>query len=1258
MLGWAAFGLWAGLGAALAVSFKVLGSGSYSSLQALSLAGAFAVLGVASAWLTRWLSNRSTSSWGGWIGYLAAVPPALQLGQAAGTIASQFVSGQTTNALIHAATFSLVSGTAASIVLLIGVVAGALCGSILFAAAGRLVPACRLGGLKVTWRSARIAILLAGLAGASGYYMKDRGVLMADEAEPPGKSAWIEREKSVIRAALQQHRFDVLVLPVQAEGASFDRIARSLMARYLAHTVAEQTGLRLPDQTLLARSFDYRARQVDVGEAKRFADAVGARTVIESSVTRGDTAFQFTARVWKRASSETAWTVGASTTLKDLRYSDERPPSLAFREAVGGLVSGLTLGQRPSRPELPSGPPGADAHTIADLLELAAVQVPSARTRALHLQLLATLFGGESQESEGLWERSLVALWNAPGAGDTRALEARAYHRLYRRPYALRLLGAPGSAEERALIAEMNGNVPALEAEAQAVEGDTNRLITQIVLADMYKAFGQTEKLKQLRDALLAKAPVETAILNARLSRNEWFSPEVHADCWALLNRLTMPARDFMGAARQWIYWLYWIPDAVQAHGLRLGRSVDARFERIWRTLGHDWASASTPDRLARWDYADLVFALNRASIRRSIDSMIFMQGIPEAAVDAIDALGRDLAEEPALAQSKAYALDRWGRQVAPDKTAGLFSRSSALAVAVYRWEQGETWISSGVEGLIFERKYDKYLDEPIRWYRRREVAPARQFMDRLHYSKREIEGNIEDARRRLAYAIWNWSPMDELVSWLKRSGDADGVAKVLQDNQHRFVGAAGRGAATAAAAPSPTSQEAQIEALRRSLERDPESRQVRWQLAQAYLEAGRYREVQELWLAYPGFARRDPAQVVALSNAAHEAGAMLFRSGQHALAEPLLLMSVRMGTGSAREMLSAEFLYLMRNDLENALRQALVSEERYRNAQDATRAIVYLHLLGRREEAWRKLLADLHKYEDAVLWIAAFIMHRAEGAGLPAVEEWLAQVAALDRRQTYTTKALRERHAFMIAYLDRDVDSSSIEFVRRVASSNNRSPYYLQIAEGYHALRKRDCVTAAQKLRGPFRDLFQLTVNRSDSILDLLPYMVRALACGGAESEARKVLDEYLAAAGTDSDYLTARGWLEGSTGQHERAIVTLRQASYRVPGFTRRTFPPMYALLEACEALLEQSGNDEYRKLMVDIARRALWNLPFPWAAAFEGKYETDRIDRRVAIGAATILDPGSFRIAQIPAAEREGMKADAARHVSALGTALRKR
>ena len=1208
--------------------------------------------------LSQLLHYGGTLRVGGLAGHVLLAPSAVQLGLFAASFAAKEVMTYHPNGYLAMAAYGSGFCLAAVLVLTIGSAVG-MCVQLACRAAGaNLFPqwTSRPGsGWRPSWKSVRISMLSLALLGTAVY--ADREVILPwPEVKPPVVSEWIERDKSLFRGLLAGHRYDILVLPVETDGPSFDRIERSMMTRYLSQRTAERTGQRLPDPTLLARALDVRARRIEHDDALRLAESMGVRTVLASKVRRDGRSFTTTSRLWSRQSDGAPWTERTGAALANLSFDDQSPPSFAFRDAVDSLLDQLKLGAALPAPAPPS-PIAEEAKPPVDLLRLSSQDGGSATERALRLQLLASLHQQGTVEAETLWERSLVALWRTDDASELgRILEARAYARLARRPCALERLGVPKSPAGLALLAALNGDVPGIEAVIESIGHPGLRLITETELADLYEAYGLDKRLAARRKTLSRLALTDVEPLDFRLSGPDWFRGDVHGKVASALTPVTIVELAWHQQADAWFRWLNWLPDPLGASDLRLALAVERHYGSLWKEKAAEWTVRRATDQTADWDYYELLFAMNRRAMLKTVRSTLHQQGLPKQAIALIESLGDVFSGYPPLVRDHAYALDKIGQTAPRGVQHKLNSESSALALGVYRWEGGESPIAHVAEQFIFERSFDKYLDEPPRAYRT-EFSRSRLQFGRTSVSPQEAERQIADATRRLAYVEGDPGKLRVLVSWLRRAGQVEEALKTVQANRHRFVGTLGRAELIDEVRETVRRGEDPVPIYRVLLDLDPDNWDAHRRLARAYLESGRPLKAQEVYLSFPGFADHEGQNIVALSNRAFEAGFYFYRLGEPRIGEPLFRVANRLRTWSRREVHARELVAVIESDLRRASEQALYQVDRYDDSRAGMRLVMYHYLLGMQDQAWSRFFDFVNRFGDEEPWTAAFVAHRMQGLQGPELERWLAQAKLRDTRRDYLSNALRERHAFMLALHDRAPSNDAVALIRNVARANNDSGYYVQLAEGYVALREGDFAKAAQKLRGPHNDLFNLSIERRHSLSEWLPFIALAHARLGQTKEADKLMADHLGNIGVDSDYLVARGLLDGMAGKHDAAAQSLRLAFHRLTVARTRAFFPGYLLLEACEMLLIDSKNDVYRALIEDFARRLQVEVPHAWAAAFEAKYARDPVSRKLAIAAANILDPKSLRLGQVAEPERQVPRDAAFSHDSLLGASLRR-
>src|SRR5258708_9363798 len=146
----------------------------------------------------------------------------------------------------------------------------------------------------------------------------------------------------------------------------------------------------------------------------------------------------------------------------------------------------------------------------------------------------------------------------------------------------------------------------------------------------------------------------------------------------------------------------------------------------------------------------------------------------------------------------------------------------------------------------------------------------------------------------------------------------------------------------------------------------------------------------------------------------------------------------------------SRELLALQRNDMPEALRQAQLQVGRYNDSWAGMRYLMYLALLGRSAETWSEFADLANRFGDADVWMAAFLAPRMQGLeGGGALLGWLADQHSRDTRRNSLSGALRERHAFMLLFIDRPPSDEALRTMQQVTAANNQAHYYVDLAQG-----------------------------------------------------------------------------------------------------------------------------------------------------------------------------------------------------------------
>jgi len=119
----------------------------------------------------------------------------------------------------------------------------------------------------------------------------------------------------------------------------------------------------------------------------------------------------------------------------------------------------------------------------------------------------------------------------------------------------------------------------------------------------------------------------------------------------------------------------------------------------------------------------------------------------------------------------------------------------------------------------------------------------------------------------------------------------------------------------------------------------------------------------------------------------------------------------------------------------------------------------------------------------------------------------------------------------------------------------------------------------------------------------------------------------------------LLASAYLQGLAGDHAHALHSLWQAHLAWSMLTTEvTIPPPFQVLETCEKLHEWTGDERFRTLLLDLARRQRDVWPWPWAYAFEAEYAKDASEHERVLAMALFLDPASEHLSTFSKAQRE--------------------
>lgn len=1121
--------------------------------------------------------------------------------------------------------------------------------------------------------AASICLLLLGLAGCEPEASR---VSLLPETTPSGESPWLAAERKRFSDLLSVSTVDVVVVPFQTDGYSFDSAERTLLALRIANFIAVQTGLRVADPQLAGRALGEGWRRFDDVEIRTLAESMGARHVVVGSIghDRAST-FRVTIRTW---SSETPGELSKDLIRKEksweLSFTDEQYPHQVFAEqlrAVTGMLD-VNVEQSAGDPAMPA--PSSAPDAVPGLETLLDRSSPLSASRLHLLQLAAIAYPGSGDRaSERAWVRTLGLAYQQPvDAPGRNLLIARALAHLGRRPAALELLEGAQTPAKRALREWLNGNLPQGETEAAAIEAPVQRLIAHIELGDLRWAYGLTsgDNERELLASFLPEDSLWWPPLLARLGggTDSWPAP--------YLGRFfPLPETGWEGV-RDRVEWLW---EEFESSADWTGFEVATAAMAL--EYGNQWmvehaAELSGTGKHGTWLLLDLLAA--------------------RVGADAFEELG-DTRGMPAR-----FAIVR-----------GDIAKAA-------RYFVGHPQLTA-MQARIEWKEHDRYLGaEQARWL----AAALRDTEDALHWSQRmtglliAIDHNVPEipevserlAPYRDAY-FWDlpgniyWLPLqlrdDErarkhyrdmvlahtvsefyLFEWLLGQEEDERWLQAVRDAvPGRFRGNPNVAEFHAAALRDGGDLRGAEEIYRAIVGRDSAPYSAYDSLAEVLVEQGRFADAFRIVRSYPGFKADSGEDRIRLSNRAEFAAMLFYRIGQFEYALPLLQLSVDYDTNSNANMTSKAILAKERGDYQSAARIRMKQARTYRNFEALNAYLPLAFALGDYAPA-RAVFNEVHR--DGNGWQLVSQMARsvrAEGWTDARIREWLSgeRIRGLvDANGTYHSAA----HAAVAAFIvDREPPPDFPELVRELQAT---SPYFtdedgniaminphglsrledvvcgpsdyasdtevsqgpvdshlVYFAKAYLALESGDHARA-QDLLEQAASLFTYPASPCENTSYLMPF----LAVAAALNRDTERLERYLERIPFEyrrTNYHLARAAIAGVSGREDEARQALDTALYRWSSDRFRTVPTRYVYADICRRLYEITGAEPYREqLLWWLGVHQRMHPASSWSYALEARYAADPLARQHALAMTLLLDRNSPTIEQASDSELTAARA----------------
>ncbi|HNI52490.1 MAG TPA: hypothetical protein PKL61_12425 [Accumulibacter sp.] len=1035
---------------------------------------------------------------------------------------------------------------------------------------------------------------------------------------PEWISGWRQEEQSRFAGYLSGSEIDTLLVPCQVQANGIDTANRSLMTASLAQALSGS--LRVADPYLVARALGDGERRLDPQNVLRLATQLGAKRIVwcwvgHKNDDRLHLYFQVQAREGQSAFKEARNLPG--TVIDHLEFSNDLPPISVFRQHLPKIVE--ALGFRYATPPTASPGPLATALPvgIAALVETS----PGAASDALYLQLLGSLVPADaSRLRERLYERSLLIAWQLPAdQPTTRRLLARAYQGVHMRPAALIALrpGQAGAgsaaptmamdlpdAEERALIASLNGDLPAIEQALSEIPISAQRIMAEIEATDIRFAYYRDRvRHAQARQALLDALPADWRPFVARRFADADPVKLRRFDNYATLRALgqIFPAAG-AGIEQQQLGW------QVTGHSESsdLDVALGAYFSPALAGVERRHCCDSAQWRLDRLDVLDFLVQSGVANIVYKARRMAVAQALPRETLDYVNALDAVFGTHPAIMRVRAIAENDLAKRAAGYVRQSMLNKAERSAELARHWEDNTAHTPS---------------DRPSHVTRWHYVADP-------HGRRKPDPLGLDIARAALANARFDNGP---LVAAFHLTKDFAEREQLLQAMAGRFVGDSTVVLLKADLLLAQGNRRAAMEILAAELQSKPEPDDLYVRLGDLLIGERRYREAADVFASLPGLTDGSANSLV-IGNYAYRAGSRFYQCGETDLAIPFFRIAAAQSNGSQAEMISRARLALLDEAYLPALAALFESVQRYSQPRDIAEYLSLLHLTGQSAAADNGFHSLATRIGAPEVWRAALVSSQRRGFDERRLIEWSEQFG---RSQGPQVHRLAAEFLAMAVVTDRTPSAEAGPAIDRLLHMSNTHRSDLRVfVEGLAALKGKDFAAARKALSqtGETRAGEGASPART-----VLAYYAIAAMKSGQHAAVEQVVAA-IPAEEHDLDYWLAKSVIAALSGKAD-AVANFRQAVNHLNEKHLRLLGAEYQLADVAQMLHDLTGDNEFRKLALEVARFNQKIHPWEaWSFAWEAALTEDRAHRVTALDKAVYLDRQSQMLLRLPPQEVE--------------------
>jgi hypothetical protein len=1115
------------------------------------------------------------------------------------------------------------------------------------------------GVQRAVKREAEAKARVAAIEQATRYIRSDdlERAWPAKYARP--SSSWQAGEKAFYEEMLAKGQFDILIVPFQVQAGGLDRATRSLMTAQLALAVSSITGASVPDPYLVARALGDGERRFSPAEVNRFADRLGVRRIIWGYVghyeRRGK--MRLTIQEQDRLSSAAAVKTAYE---EELPYSDEEPPLELYQQLLPAVLKGLELD--PSALPAPRHVEGTVAGELpASPLALTSASEPSAK-HIYAFQLLAALTPENAERTrERFSEKALLSVLSiSPTSPNYNVLKSRAYFQLGLRAAALKTLGSANTLEARHVRAMLNGNRPEAESLAPKVGRGVKALIAHLEVNTLRSHYGANTRDKAINYARSMKLPGslwEYVAVRAFTDWDSWVQYDNVALKRVLETELPLPAfaMDELGRGA--------LGDVSKLEAIAHFSVLD-HVKKLLDSDSETLCCRRPSLQPGRVDYLDLIAAVAIDNLARQAGFLTNIQRAPQQALQYVARMESAFKDHPQFTVARAEAEAYLAAQSTGAAHEGLSRSANMHAFNAWYWEQGQT--RTGARALAVIQDLGRidmgFFDNLyVGDYPYRPFYPV--------WQRGFHEALVANALRQLSNSSFDASPVDRLARLLEPAGEFDKLEGILNGLSGRFIGEALVPMVLAKLSAIRGETKAAEGHYRNAITVQPDNWDPYLELGRLLVEDAAVEEAAAVFRSYPGFKNPSAGNAVGVSNAAFDAGSLLYFAGHLSLAIPLYKIAADLDTGSGGSLTSAIRLALVKGDYPSALTRSLERAQRYNSTHAYRDYVGMLHAMGHERDAWDAFNTLIAQVDSPHVWETALVGHRRSGSTEAQIISWSSQPAVRGAgrifdyagmyvlRAAVTDRTPSRKLASSIEQMERPVWKMDTGLVVR-SSADGRiqrilGPFAvnegstLQIgvfqnspktrvksdlvhfAEGYRAIREKD-FGAATAIFAQAVALYDMT---NTEVGYLLPYYAFASAQAGDFQTVQAVLDKFQLRR-RRFDYHLAVAALEGVRGKPDASLQSLKLALHRRPFTENRPLHTEYQFAEICEWLYDATGDRRYLEIALDWARKYQELQPwFAWPYAMEARLSADSPRRQRAMAMAYYLDPHSERLAALP-------------------------